>query len=321
MESRHRGACAVVDANGALVQGIGDVDRLVFPRSAIKPVQALPLIETGAADHFALSDTELALACASHNGEAVQVAAVQAWLTRMGLSVADLACGIHPSLQPDIALALAANGTPLGRAHNNCSGKHTGFLATALHLDESLVGYEKARHPVQQRIKAVMEDLSGVALGNEACGVDGCGIPACAMPLRALALAMARMAGASDLTASRQAAARRIVQAMANNPLYVAGSGRSDTRIMAACGGRLATKIGAEGVHVAILPERQWGIALKIDDGTTRASDCAMANVLDQLGMLGEAARKDLADLLVKPLINTLGEAVGEIRPAPGLSF
>ena len=316
VESRHSGACVVVDAAGGVVHSIGAVDQMVFPRSAIKPVQALPLIETGAAEHFNLTDQEIALATASHNGEAEHVAGVRAWLTRLGMSEADLACGVHPSLSLDVALGLARADVLLGRAHNNCSGKHAGFLTTALHKGEPLAGYVGADHPVQRRVADAMQDMAGVRLSAESCGIDGCGIPACSMPLRALARSMARMTD----TQARPAAAR-IVRAMTAHPHLVAGTGRADTRIMQACAGRVASKIGAEGVHIAIVPEHGWGIALKIDDGAARASEIAMVNVLDQLGLLDAAARVALGDVLEKPLINTLGAPVGVVRPGPGLKL
>lgn len=320
VESRHRGALVVMAADGRMAHAVGDVARPVFPRSAIKPVQALPLVETGAADRFSVTDEELALACASHNGETDQVVKVRAWLARLGLSEDNLACGVHPSLSTDVALALAGGHVALGRAHNNCSGKHAGFLCTALHMGEPLAGYERADHAVQRRVAAAMEDMAGVRLSEQACGIDGCGIPACVTPLDALALAMARMT-----EFEKRPAAKRIFDAMTSHPHLVAGTGRSDTRIMAATQGRVATKIGAEGVHVAIIPmqgapERGWGIALKIDDGAGRASDVAMANILNELNVLDDAARSALADVLVKPLVNTLGETVGGIRPGPGLA-
>lgn len=315
VESRHLGACVIMDADGKTLHSIGDAKRLVFPRSAIKPVQALPLIETGAADHFGVTDEELALACASHNGEAEHVSRVRAWLNRMGLGQDDFACGVHNSLNIDVALDLARSGEENSRAHNNCSGKHTGFLCTAAFMKEPLDGYVKRDHPVQKRVAAAMEAMADVRLSDGACGVDGCGIPACSMPLEAIARAMARMTKPDHL------AAKRIVHAMASHPALVAGTGRSDTQIMAACGGRLVTKIGAEGVHIAIVPERGIGIALKIDDGNARASDVAMTNVLDALGLLDDAAKSALADLLVTPLVNTLGETVGSIRPASALRF
>lgn len=316
VESRHRGACAVVAVDGRLVHAIGDVERLVFPRSAIKPVQALPLIETGAADYFAVTDEEIALACASHNGETDHVVRVKAWLARLGLSESDLACGAHPSINVEVALQIARTGTTLDRAFNNCSGKHTGFLCTALHMNEPIKGYERADHPVQRRVKAAMEDMAGVHLSVEHCGTDGCGIPACTMPLSALARSMARM---SDM--ENNVSAKRIFDAMTAYPHLVAGMERSDTRIMQACRGRVATKVGAEGMHTAIVPERGWGIALKIDDGALRAGDVAIASVLDALGLLDAAAKEALADLLVKPLVNTLGETVGQVRAGPGLVF
>ena len=316
VESRHRGACVVMAADGSQVHGIGDVERIVFPRSAIKPVQALPLIETGAADHFNVTDEEVALACASHNGEADHVARVRAWLARMGLGEEALACGPHTSLSAEVGLELAHDHVELARAHSNCSGKHTGFLSTALHMNDPLAGYVRADHAVQRRVAQAMEDMAGVHLNKDTCGVDGCGIPACAMPLSALALSMARM---TDFTA--RPAAKRIVDAMTAHPQLVAGTGRSDTRIMLAAKGRVVTKIGAEGVHIAIVPERGLGVALKIDDGAGRASDVAMTNVLNALGLLDDAAREALADLLAKPLMNTLGEHAGSIQPAPALKL
>ncbi|MCR4376746.1 MAG: asparaginase [Rhodospirillales bacterium] len=316
VESRHRGACVVMAADGRLVHGLGDVQRRVFPRSAIKPVQALPLIETGAAARFDVTDAEIALACASHNGEVEHVAAVRAWLARLGLDEADLACGAHPSINAQVALEMAQNGVTLGRAHNNCSGKHTGFLCTALHMNEPLAAYERADHPVQRRVARAMEEMTGVRLDMHACGIDGCGIPACAMPLDALALAMARM---TDTV--RRPAAARIIGAMMAYPGVVAGTDRADTHIMTVCAGRVASKAGAEGMHIAMVPERGWGIALKIDDGAARASDVAMVNVLNALGLLDDDARVALAELLVKPLANTLGAIVGDIRSGPGLVF
>lgn len=316
VESRHTGACAVMAADGRLVHGLGDVKCRVFPRSAIKPVQALPLIESGAADHFHVTEEEIALACASHNGEADHIVRVQAWLARLGLSADDLVCGGHPSLNPDVALRLAHDHVALGHVHNNCSGKHTGFLCTALHMGEPIAGYERAEHPVQRRVAAAMEDMAGVRLNMQDCGIDGCGIPACSLPLEALALAMARMTDTEN-----RPAAKRIVRAMTAYPALVAGTGRADTRIMAACEGRVATKAGAEAVHIAIVPERGWGIALKIDDGASRASDVAMVNTLNALDLLDAGARDALADVLLKPLINSLNEPVGSIRPGPGLVF
>jgi len=320
VESRHRGACAVVSAEGKLLQSWGNVDALVYPRSALKPIQALALIESGAADRFQLSDEEIALACASHNSEPFHVERVGAWLRRVGLTVDDLECGVCESISLDVTKTMSRDHETFTRAHNNCSGKHAGFLSTAVHLGEPTKGYIQPGHPVQRRVTETVEQIAGVALDSAPCGTDGCGIPVFAFPLHALAHGMARMTS-MDLGEVRTAAAQRVLAAMAACPQCVAGSKRFDTRVMEACGGEVLVKGGAEGVHIAMVPERGLGIALKVDDGTIRASELAMGCVLDGLGLLNETARKALADLIEKPVINTLGDRVGEMRRGVGLTF
>ena len=320
VESRHRGACAVVDADGKLLQSWGDVDALVYPRSALKPIQALPLIESGAADRFGLGDEEVALACASHNSEPFHVERVTAWLHRIGLTVDDLECGLCESISLDVTKSMSRAREAFTRAHNNCSGKHAGFLSTALHMGEATQGYIDPDHPVQQRVTKAVEEMTGVSLSAAPCGSDGCGIPVFAFPLHALARGMARMMS-DDLGDVRTAAARRVMTAMAACPQCVAGTKRFDTRVMNACYGEVLVKGGAEGVHVAMIPGRGLGIALKIDDGAIRASEQAMGCVLDGLGVLKDAAREQISDLIEIPVLSTLGERVGEIRKGPGLTF
>lgn len=320
VESRHRGACAVVDATGNVLRVWGDVDALVYPRSALKPLQALALIETGAADRFELSDQEIALACASHNSETFHVERVTAWLARVGLTVDDLECGVGESISLDVTKAMSRADESFSRAHNNCSGKHAGFLSTALHMGEPTQGYILPDHPVQQRVTRAIEDMTGVDLSTAPCGADGCGIPVFAFALQALARGMARMM-ADDLGAARTAAARRVRTAMAACPQCVAGTKRFDTRVMEACNGEVLVKGGAEGVHIAMIPARGLGIALKVDDGTIRASELAMGCVLDGMGLLNPTARAQIADLIEMPVLNTLGARVGEMRKGPGLVF
>lgn len=320
VESRHRGACAVVDADGKLLQSWGDVDALVYPRSALKPLQALPLIESGAADRFGLGDEEIALACASHNSEPFHVERVTAWLRRIGLTVDDLECGLCESISLDVTKSMGRAREAFTRAHNNCSGKHAGFLSTALHLGEATQGYIGADHPVQKRVTKAVEDMTGVSLSAAPCGSDGCGIPVFAFPLHALARGMARMMS-DDLGDVRTAAARRVRAAMAACPQCVAGTKRFDTRVMSACQGEVLVKGGAEGVHIAMIPGRGLGIALKVDDGAIRASEQAMGCVLDGLGLLNGAAREQLSDLIEMPILSTLGVRVGELRKGPGLVF
>lgn len=318
VESRHACLAVVADASGAVLDSWGDGDREIYPRSAIKPLQALPLIETGAADAFDLSDREIALACASHMGEPMHHEAVRAWLGRLGLGADDLECGAHAPRDEAAATAVIRNNVTLDRAYNNCSGKHSGFLTTAVHLNEATAGYSAADHPVQQRLKARLRELGGSDLDATSRGIDGCGIPVLGMPLAALARAMARMADPDGLPSPQGAASRRIFRAMTTHPEMVRGTHGLDTAIMRAGRGRFATKTGAEGVYIAIVPERKLGIALKVEDGASRASGLAMCALLDRLGLLDEAARAALRDQMTAVVPNAAGRPVGEIRMAAG---
>ncbi len=314
VESRHRGAVAVVDGAGAVIVRLGDIDRPVFPRSAVKPLQALALVESGAADHFDISTEELALACASHSGEALQVEKVEGWLRRMGLGIEDLECGAHPPRHPDQIAEMIRAGEEPRRSHNNCSGKHAGFLCTALHMGEPTGGYSGPDHPVQRRLRALLSDLGGCDLSAAPHGVDGCGIPVIAMPLVAMARALAAMANPDGMPGPRAAASRRIFSAMTGYPELVGGDGRFDTRMMAAGQGAFVVKTGAEGVYGGILPRRGLGVALKIDDGATRAAETAMAAALEHFGELGGGVTGPLADLLQPVIANAAGEPVGAVR-------
>ncbi|MGH6882033.1 MAG: asparaginase, partial [Hypericibacter sp.] len=194
VESRHRVAVAVVDAGGKLVESWGDIERPIYGRSAIKPFQALPLLETGAADAFKLGEPEIALACASHNGEPQHTDRVHDWLARIGCEIADLECGAHLPYHEPTMLQLVANGGDITAIYNNCSGKHSGFLTTARHEGEPTKGYIRYEHPVQQRVTQAMSEMTGVDLTRSPRGIDGCGIPVLGMPLRAMAHGLARMA-------------------------------------------------------------------------------------------------------------------------------
>ncbi|WP_119165175.1 asparaginase [Algihabitans albus] len=317
VESRHRGAFAVCDTEGRVLLSAGDVERTIYPRSAIKPLQALALVETGAAESFAVSDAEVALACASHDGEPLHAEAAQHWLQRIGLSVADLECGAHwPYHEPSLRTLAAHGGTPTA-AHNNCSGKHSGFLSLAQHLRAPTAGYIRFEHPVQQSVLGILEMMTGLDLRDAPRGIDGCGIPQYGMPLGNLALAFARFAEPNDQPERRQAACARIRRSMAEHPVMVAGHERFCTKVIAATQGRALVKTGAEGVFAAAVPELGLGVAVKIDDGQKRASEVVMAGLLNRLGLLDEGARQVLAPLLEPPLVNRRGETVGVIRLAP----
>ena len=318
VESLHRASCAVADAAGRLVRQWGDIARPVYPRSAIKPLQALPLVETGAAVGFGLGDAEIALACASHGGEAFHIDVVEAWLMRIGLGEADLECGAHPPIHPNAARALLGGGGAPSQVHNNCSGKHLGFLTTARHLGEPTAGYIGVDHPVQRRVARTIGDLAGVDIERAPVAVDGCGIPTIALPLSGLATAMARFGDPAGLAPARAAAARRVAAAMAARPEMVAGTGRFCTAVIAESGGAMLAKTGAEGVYAAALPARGLGIALKVDDGAGRAAEVALAGVLGALGALDDGLAERLADFVVAPLANHAGRRVGVVRPAAG---
>jgi L-asparaginase II len=318
VESRHRGIAAIVDADGHVVAHWGDFEKPVFARSAIKSLQAIPLVESGAADAFGVTDEELALACSSHNGESRHTTLVSAWLDRIGCTPADLECGTHLPYDEATAHALIRAGEAPNTVHNNCSGKHTGMLATARHKGEPTAGYIRFDHPVQQRIMGVLEQMTAQDLSNAPWGVDGCGIPTIAIPLGSLALSMARLADPQDLPDRRAEAITRIRQAWGKHPYLIGGRGTFDTRMMEAIDGQALIKIGAEGVMCAVLPELGLGIALKIEDGASRAAGIAMAALLRHCKVLTETRRDELADLTHPAITNRVGLSVGEIRPASG---
>jgi L-asparaginase II len=310
VESTHRGSVAVVDAKGSERLIIGDAETPVFPRSALKPLQAIPLIETGAADAYQLEDEDVALACASHSGETQHTRRIDAWLKRIGCSVADYACGAHRPLHEETAVAMIRAGESWTALHNNCSGKHAGFMTVARHLGAPVAGYERHDHPVQWRVEAALKEMAGLT-GELPWGIDGCTVPNYAVPLKALARAMAAIADPTDLSPARADAARRVVRAMISCPELVAGTGRVCTRMMRE-NPNVAIKTGAEGVYIAILPALGLGAAVKIDDGAGRAAETAIAALLIRLGAVKDDGAA--ANYARTPVPNTRGVTVGERR-------
>ena len=321
VESVHRVIAAVVDADGRAVATWGDADRLVYGRSAIKPIQALPVLESGAAEAFGLDDSEVTLCCASHSGEPMHVDRVVAWLDRLGLSADDLECGPQIPIHEPSAHAMLRAGDAPTRAHNNCSGKHSGMLTTAVHLGEPTKGYIGDDHQVQTRLKAVMAEMCGCDLSGVPTGYDGCGIPVFGVPLKGMATAMARFADPSRLAPSRRAAVDRIVKACAAHPLLIAGSNRFNSALLAETGTRCLLKSGAEGVFAAAATAQGLGVCLKVDDGNGRAAQAAIGAILVHLGVLDADAQRRLADSLTAPIRNWAGRLVGVVRPAPDLAF
>jgi L-asparaginase II len=329
-ESLHRGALAIVDADGAVHTALGDVQRPIFPRSAVKVLQALPLVDSGAADRFGLTDEELALACASHGGEAVHAAAAAAMLAKAGVDEAALECGAHWPYFDDAARALAAAGRKPGALNNNCSGKHAGFvclgcLMAAASGDgerarEFLRGYVQPGHPVMREVSAALEAATGWSLADTPMGTDGCSIPTYAIPLQHLARAFARVATGQGLSAGRGRAAARLRGAVSRAPFMVGGSGRFDTLVMEKLGERVFCKVGAEGVYCAALPEQGLGVAIKMDDGNTaRACEAVMAAVIEALLPLSDDESRFMRSLSEPEMRNWNGITVGGLRPDPSL--
>ena len=313
LESLHRGH-AVIWGEGGIEAAWGDPATVIFPRSSCKMIQALPLIESGAAGKAGLSDAQLALACASHNGARVHTDMVSRWLSDLGLAERDLRCGTHwpGDIEARDGLILA-HQKPC-QIHNNCSGKHAGFLTLAQHLKAG-PEYIDPAHPVQAAVRTAFEEVTGEA--SPGYGIDGCSAPNFATTVAGLARAMTAFARANPDGSLRERAMARLHRAMAAYPELVAGEGRFCTELMRAMGGRVAIKTGAEAVFVAILPDQRLGVALKIDDGSTRASEAAITAILIRLGVL-DAGHPAAARYLSGPLKNWRGMVTGEIRLAAG---
>jgi L-asparaginase II len=320
VESRHRGAVFVCDAGGRGVIEIGDVSRPVFPRSAVKAIQALPLVESGAADAYGFGERELALACASHSGEVAHVELARSMLAGAGLDETALECGGHWPLDHDATVALARTGQVPSSLHNNCSGKHAGFLCTCRHVGLAYQGYVSAGHPHQAMIREAMNDVTGAAHDAGNCAIDGCSIPTYAIPVKNLAAGFARMATGAGLSAGRARAARRLFSACMAEPFLVAGTGRADVALMQAAPGRIFVKTGAEGVYCAAVPELGVGIALKCDDGAGRAAEAMIAAVLAKLLHADEALAAELARQANPAITSRIGAKVGAVRPTGLLS-
>jgi L-asparaginase II len=314
VESRHCGAVAVVDAEGAAAFAVGDVAKPVFPRSAVKPLQALPLVETGGADRYGFGDEDLALACASHGGEPAHVEGVTRMLAKAGLDPSALACGAHWPSSQAAAFALAQTGAAPSALHNNCSGKHAGFLAAAGAMGVDHSDYWRPEHRVQREVRTVLEDLTGAVLSDDCRAVDGCSVPTWALPLQSLALGFAKFGSGCGLKPERARAAARLRDACAQKPWYVAGSGRFCTEIMQLLGPRTLVKTGAEGVFCGALPEQGLGIAIKCDDGAGRAAETIMAALIARFVPLADQERAALKRFMQPTLRNWNGMEVGELR-------
>jgi L-asparaginase II len=318
VESVHSVAACAADVDGNVVLRIGTIDTPVFLRSSAKPFIAAAAVREGVLERFGFAERELAVMCASHNGEPGHVEIVASMLERIGASVDDLACGAHAPAYEPAAAALAARCEQPSALHNNCSGKHAGILALAKMLGAPFAGYTEPSHPAQQMILALCGRVSDDVFEGDRLAVDGCGIPVYATTLRKAALSFARLATLHGLDDADATALARVAAAMAAEPWYVAGTGRFDTDLIGATGGRVVGKAGAEGVHCDALLDGGLGLALKVIDGTRRAAAPATLAALDALHALEPAARQAMRGHATVSVKNVAGHVVGSVAALDG---
>jgi L-asparaginase II len=326
VEAKHRGIIAVLNADGELLTSLGDVEARTWYRSAAKPFQTIPIIASGAADHFQLTDQELAVITGSHSGEELHLNAVKSILNKINLTEAALQCGAHAPFDEAAAKQLRAANLQPQTLHNNCSGKHAGMLALARYLNAPLENYLDPQHPVQQQIRVVLARFADVPLGDIAIAIDGCSAPVFGLSLAAMARSYAQLVGweqtdiADDERLSRAAA--RVVKAMLEFPEMIGGSHkRLDTDLMRIARRQIVAKVGAEGVQLlGVLPNKRYpqglGIAIKIEDGDIRrARDPVVIETLRQLGLLDDEQLSALARYAGATIFNHRRLEVGLVRP------
>jgi L-asparaginase II len=321
-ESRHRGHVVAVDGKGQVVAFLGTPDAITYLRSSAKPFQSIPLITSGAADRFGFTEKEIALACASHSGEPIHTELALSMLKKIGLEPDALKCGTHEPFSVEETRRLRERGEAPNVLQNNCSGKHAGMLALALHLGAPIESYDHLENPVQLAIRESVARFSGYSTSDLVVGVDGCGVPVFGMTVRAMALMYARLIRPQDFDDSTRSACQRIISAMINHPEIIGGTtDRLDTEMMRAAKGNLISKVGAEGVYtVGVLPCDDWptglGLALKIEDGDDhRARPPVVIEALRQIGVLKDESLDAVARFARFPVKNRRGDVVGEVRP------
>jgi L-asparaginase II len=305
VESRHTGAFAIVDASGALLRSVGDIDTPIYPRSAIKAFQCLPLIASGAADRYGLTEEEIALCCASHNGEPDHVRVARSILAKSGCNENQYECGAHWPLDHEAQRQLVKQDQMPSAVHNNCSGKHAGMLALASHLGVDPRGYTKIEHSVQQRMAQSLSELCDVDASKQPWGIDGCSVPTWAVPLSAMARGLSRLTQMQE--------GLRIIESVRAYPFMIAGTGHFDTLLMQDVP-RAFVKVGAEGVYAACIQHAGIGIALKCDDGASRAAEVAIASVLASLDVWEPGEKVALDSFAHKNMQNWRKIPVGDIH-------
>jgi L-asparaginase II len=315
VESIYRGDIAVVNAEGDLLYKAGDPDKLTFIRSSAKPIQALPVLESGAVDHFGIEESEYAIFCASHNGELEHTQTVQSILTKIGLDESYLQCGFHPPVYRPAADELVRKGIKPFEIHSNCSGKHSGMLTLTKHKGWPLENYTDLEHPVQQSMLSAMAKCAHIDESEIEIGIDGCGVPVHGLTVFQMARAWANFTNPVHLEKSMANAAKRVAKAMFKYPSKVAGTDRFCTALLEAGKGAWVNKSGAQGVYCFGLIDKNIGIALKIEDGNGKAASSAMVEVLDQLGLLNDKQKVDLDKFQNPKLKNHRKDIIGELKP------
>lgn len=319
VESCHSGALALFDGDGKSVVSIGDVERRTYPRSAIKAIQALPFVESGAADAYGFGNEELAMSCASHSGEPEHVARAASMLSAAGLSGDDLECGAHWPSDQKVLIDLARSGKEPTALNNNCSGKHSGFLCTCAHMGLKTKGYVQATSQLQTIVRETMQEVTGAVHSLDDYGTDGCSIPTYAIGIDAMARGFARMATGTGLAPQRAKAAKRLMDACMAAPFYVAGSRRACTSLMELAPGRIFIKTGAEGVFCGAVPELGLGFAMKCDDGGSRAAETMVIQLLAQLFVKDAELSAALHEKATSRMSNWNGIDYGFIAPSAHL--
>ena len=312
-ESYHRGAIVVVNSNGTVLHSWGNANKLVYPHSSIKSIQALSLLESGAYKAFNLGPEEIALACASHTGEAMHTELAQKWLRKIEEQEEVLACGSHAPLDKKTRQKLFASQNKPTAVHNTCSGKHLGFITTAKHLGIDPKGYAMRSHPVQKMAEKTLSELSHSKLTDQQSGIDGCGIPVVSIPLYNLALAMANFVSPNCLSEKRRVAAEMIINAKRSHPTLVGGNQKLCSRLMKHCP-NLIVKDGNEGVYTAALPDKRIGIALTIDDGSLKAADVAITNLLKVLDVIPTGVENEFKNDLKPEIRNFTRTLTGHMQ-------
>jgi L-asparaginase II len=320
VESIHYGHIAIVDKDGKDLAYAGDKDIITYWRSAAKPFQSMAVITTGASSQYDITDSELAVMSASHNGEEEHTTVVRGILKKLRLEEDALQCGIHPPYYKPAARNLYKQGIEPGPIHNNCSGKHAGLLAICQKMGWSLDDYNNPDHPVQQLLLSIIAEVTDYPRDKIFTGVDGCGVVVFGLPLRNMAYAYARLANPDTLPLKYREAAQRVTRSMENNPHLVGGTDRFDTDLLEITGNKLIAKSGAEGIFCTGV-HGKMGLALKVADGNSRAVAPVIVEALFQLGLLSEEEKHKLKKYHYPEVINNHQAPVGRMEPVFQLNY